>query len=427
MGRRSVKVLFLESYYKPEKTSGAHLAEDMRRMLAESGHTMEVYAPVPCRGVDDDVRKEYKRKKRETDLDGAVTVHRFSLYKEGRNPLLRAIRYGFCELKLLWHGLRAKNIDLLPIGSTPPINGIVATFIHKMRKIPYVYIVQDLFPDSLVSTGMTKRGSLLWKIGAWVSDLTYRNAAHIIVISESIKEALVQRGVPEEKVSVVYNWIDTEKTRHIDRDENSLFDEFDLPRDKFYVTYAGNIGNSQNVGLLVDCAKRLQEHEDIRFVIFGEGSEKEKLLKQIENEDLRNISIFPMQPLERVSEVYSLGDVSFVICKKGVGQGAFPSKAASIMATGTPVIASFDADSDLCRTVQRGQAGECCEAENVEAAAEAILRLYRDRELCSECAKNARKLACSQFSKEKGLAKRLSIYEAYARKKNDNKSRKTKK
>lgn len=410
-----MRVLFLDSYFKPEKTSGAHIAESLRQGLAQAGHTMQVYAPTPTRGVSDDVRREYKKhRKRETELDGALDIYRFGLYREGKNSLGRALRYGILELQLLWFGLWAKDIDLIPMGSTPPINGLITTVIKKLRKIPYVYTVQDLFPESLVSTGMTKKGSLLWKIGSWVSNITYCNAAHIVVISESLKTALVEKGVPEEKISVIYNWIDTEETCPVSREENGLFEEFDLPRDKFYVTYAGNLGNSQNVSLMVECAETLQDRQDIRFVIFGEGTEKEKLQKRIADSGLDNIHLLPMQPVEKVSQVYSLGDASFVICKKGVGGGAFPSKAASIMATGTPVIASFDEESDLCRVVQKGQAGICVPPEDAKAAVDAIVKLYEDSALRCQLGENARKLACEKFSKEAGVSAKVAVFETYA-------------
>lgn len=411
-----MKVLFLESYFKPEKTSGAHLAEDVRVGLVQRGHTLHIWAPSPTRGVSDEVRREYRRKKKQTDYDGNAQIRRFYMFREGRNPLVRALRYALVEARLLLCGLFCKKADVLPMGSTPPINGLMTTLIKKIRGIPFVYTVNDLFPESLVSTGMTRQGSLLWKIGSWVSSVTYKNAAHIIVISESIKESLVNKGVPEDKISVVYNWIDTEKTCPIPREQNTLFDEFSLPRDVFYVTYAGNLGKSQNVEIVLDCAQRLREQTDIRFVIFGDGSEKQALETRIKDSGLENVCMYPMQPMDRVSEVYSLGDASLVICKKGVGQGAFPSKAASIMATGTPVIASFDKDSDLCRMIETAQAGVCAEAEDVEQAVEAILTLYRDRELCRESGARARELACRTFSKQVGVAKRIKLYEKYSRK-----------
>ncbi len=415
--RQYMKVLFLSSYYKPEQTSAAHLGEDLREALAKAGHTMELYAPTPTRGVSDAVREEYRKERREeTELDGALHVHRFPLFREGKNSLGRAFRYGIMEWKHLWCALRAKDIDVMPVGSTPPINGLMATLVKKWKKIPYVFTVQDMFPESLVSTGMTKKGSLLWKIGTWVSDVTYRNAAHIIVISDSMKETLVEKGVPAEKITVIYNWIDGDATHPVPKEENPLFDEFGLERDKFNLVYAGNLGNSQNVGILVDCAEKLKEVDDIRIIIFGSGSGKEKLEKRITESGLENIKLLPLQPMERVSEVYSLGDASFVICKKGVGSGAFPSKAASIMATGTPIAASFDADSDLCRMIEAEKVGVCADAEDADGLCEAILKLYRDRELCGSMGENARNLACTKFAKETGTAAKVAVFEAAQRK-----------
>lgn len=411
-----MKILFLSSYFKPDKLSSAHFSEDLRQALAEAGHAMELYAPIPTRGVSDEVRKEYKKNRTdEYELDGKLHIHRFSLWRESKNSLLRAFRYAVLELQLLWFGLRAKNIDLLPMSSTPPINGLMAIVLKKLKKIPYVYTVQDMFPESLVSTGMTKEGSLLWKIGNWVSNVTYRNAAHILVISDSMKDTLIAKGVPADKITVSYNWIDTEATVPVPREENPLFEEFGLDRSHFYLTYAGNLGNSQNAELLVDCAEKLRDKPDICFVIFGEGSEKEKLEKRIADSGLTNIKLLPLQPMEKVSQVYSLGDASFVLCKKGVGGGAFPSKAVSIMATATPILASFDMDSDLCRIIRENNIGVCSGAEDVNGAVAAILQMYENKALCAQMGQNARALACDRFSKEAGTAVRIAAYEQSAR------------
>lgn len=409
-----MKILFLNPYYKPEIISSTHLGEDLRSALAAAGHTMELYTPYPTRGISDEVRKEYIQHHRtETELDGKLAVHRFPLYREGRNPLSRALRYSILELKHLWFALRAKDIDLWPVSSTPPINGLVAVLVNKIRKIPFVYTVQDMFPESMVSTGLTKEGSLLYKIGSWVSNVTYKNADHIIVISHSIKNALVQKGVPEEKISVIYNWIDTEATLPVAREDNELFDELGLDRDKFYLTYAGNLGNSQNVDILLACAEALKDKEDVRFIIFGGGSEKEKFEKKIADSGLTNIALYPLQPMEKISQVYSLGDASFVTCKKGVGAGAFPSKAATILSTATPIIASFDLDSDLCRILTDAEAGLCADAEDVQGAVDAILTLYNDRDKATAMGLNARRLACDRFSKEVGTAAKVALFQKF--------------
>ncbi|MBE6807670.1 MAG: glycosyltransferase family 4 protein [Ruminococcaceae bacterium] len=410
-----MKVLKLAPYYAPERISSSHLTEDMEKAYVEAGIVSEIYAPTPTRGVSKEERKAYRKIKYEEKEDGKILVHRFAMFGEGRNPIGRALRYGLVNLVHYRKGIHAKDVDVIVAGSTPPTQGVLCAKVAKKlskkygHPVPFVFSLQDMFPESLVSTGLCKETSILYKIGNKISNYTYQNATHIRVISDSMKENLIKKGVPAEKITVIYNWIDTDATLPVAREANPLFDELGLDREGFYVTYAGNLGNSQNVSILLDCAAALKAYEDIRFVIFGGGSEKEKFQKAIDDSGLDNIQLFPLQPMERVSQVYSLGDVSFVTCKKGVGVGAFPSKAVSIMATATPIIASFDLDSDLCRILTENQAGRCADAEDKQGAVDAILSYYNNRALCRQHGDQARRLVCTRFSKEAGTAANLAL------------------
>lgn len=419
--RTTLKLLQLSPYYRPEKWSSRHLGEDLQQGFVKAGHTIVVYAPTPTRGVTKEERRQYRKIKRETEENGAIVVRRFPLVGEGRNPLLRAFRYIWGECKFAWYGFWAKDVDVVDVGSTPPIHPLLGVFLKKTRGIPYVFTINDLFPESLLSSGITRKGSLLWKLGTLVTNSSCKNADALIVISKQIQKELLKRGIPEEKISLIYNWIDEQATQPVPREQNTLFDEFKLPRDKFYVGYAGNLGMSQNVGLLVDCAERLKDEPNIRFVIFGNGTEKEDLSKRIETLKLNNIVIHPMQPLERVSEVYSLSDVSLVACRRGVGKGAFPSKAATIMATATPTLVSFDAESDLVDVVTQNECGLCVEPENTDQAVDAIRKLFGDPDLCKRLGDNARKLVCERFAKEKAIAEYVRIFESCAKKRSNKK------
>ncbi len=410
-----MKVLKLASYYAPERISSSHLTVDMEEAYIRSGIVTEVYCPTPTRGITDEEREIYKKIKYEEKADGKIVVRRFAMFREGRNPIGRALRYVLVNLVHYHKGIRAKDVGAIVAGSTPPTQGVLCSLVAKKlskkygRTVPFIFSLQDMFPESLVHAGLCKEDSILCKIGNMVSNYTYRHATHIRVISDSMKETLIKKGVPADKITVIYNWIDTEATQPVAREDNPLFDELGLDRDKFYLTYAGNLGNSQNIDILVACAKALKDKEDIRFVIFGGGSEKEILEKTLADSGLTNIQLFPLQPMERVSQVYSLGNASFVTCKKGIGIGAFPSKTVSILATGTPVIASFDADSDLHRILTENRAGVCADAEDVQGAIDAILTLYNDRDLCRQYGANARKLACDRFSKEAGTSANIAL------------------
>lgn len=337
-----MKILYLSSYSFPERVASSYLGANRNEAFAKAGFQMECYSPTPSRGVSDEIRKKYKKIKKETRLDGAYTLYRFPLYKEGKNSALRALRYVICCANQLWLGLRAKDIDLVFLSSTPPIMGLVGAVIKKFRKIPFVYNLQDIFPDSLVGTGLAKKNSILWKIGRLIENTTYKNADKIIVISDDFKKNIMAKGVPESKIELVYNWVDESAVVDVPRMENKLIKKYNLDPNKFYVTYSGNIGLTQNMDLLLEVAEELKNNQQIHFVLIGEGAYKETVEKSIEEKNLKNVSLLPFQPYEDISHVFSLGDVGLVISKPNVGSNSVPSKTWSILSASRPVIANFD-------------------------------------------------------------------------------------
>ena len=265
----------------------------------------------------------------------------------------------------------------------------MAAIIKKRKKIPFIYNLQDVFPDSFVGAGMTSEGSIIFKIGKKIENFTYRYADRIIVISNDIKENIVKKGVDPEKIIVVPNWIDSETVRPIRKEEIYLYEKFGISNDKFSVVYAGNLGYAQNIEVIIETAKKLKNQNEIQFLIFGKGAQEEEYKKLAAGLD--NLKFFPIQPYSEVSYVYSLGDASIVPCKKGFGGSAMPSKTWSIMATGTPVLASFDRDTEMERIISVERTGLFSVAGDSEQLAANILRLYEDQELRKELGTNARK------------------------------------
>ena len=249
-----MKVMQLTGYFLPEKAASIYLTENRLEAFAEAGFDTVIWASRQTRGLSDEEYQEYKNKKLETMYGGKVTVHRFAMYREGKNPLLRALRYSLNWIIQLWKGLREKDVDCIYLASTPPIQGMLGAFTKKFRGIPFVYNLQDIFPDSLFNNGLANKGGMLWKIGRVIENFTYKHADKIIVISEDFKKNIMAKGVPEDKIAVVYNWVDQNAVVEVKREENKLFDKYGLDREKFYVTYNGNIGLSQNLEMLLAVA-----------------------------------------------------------------------------------------------------------------------------------------------------------------------------
>ncbi len=408
-----IRMLKLSPYCYPEQLSSSHLSKDLSESFAKEDIQSIIYAPTPTRGISKETRAKYKKIPYEELRNGTTIIHRFSMFGERRNLLLRAIRYLLVQVKQLHYGVKENNIDLIYSASTPPTQGVLCGIVKKRLSskygynIPYLYCLHDVFPDSLVNEKKTKQGSLIWKIGRIIENYTYHSADKIIVISNDIKNNIMQKGVPEEKIVVIPNWIDTKTVRPVSQEKNGLFDEFNIPKDCFIVTYAGNLGQAQSISTILDAAELIVDIPYIQFVIFGGGSGREEVEKRVKK--LPNVRLFPLMPQERVSEVYSLGSVSIVACKKGFGQGAIPSKTFSIMATRTPVILSFDKGSELWNLIKKNDCGFLCEAEDAVELSKTIVEASKNPELVDVKGRNALSLTEREFSKERGTSSYISV------------------
>lgn len=422
-----MRILILPSYFQPEMFSGRYLINDRNEAFVKAGVDVYVVTPVPSRGVHPSEIKYYKQNKTEFLHEGKMIVHRFKLMQEKKNPILRAFRYFFQNIKQFSRAAftrEGRSADVILVASTPPTQGFMAAMITKITRVPIVYNLQDIFPDSLVGAGLAKRDGLLWKIGRVIENITYRNADKIIVISDDFKKNIMAKGVPEEKIVVVYNWVDENAVVPVAKEDNPLYDELGINREKFSVVYAGNFGHAQNIDVTIAAAERLKDVDDIQFLMFGTGGLVEDYKKIAQEKGLKNMFFFPLQPVEKVSQVYSLGDLGIVACKKGLGKGAFPSKTWSIMSAGTPVIANYDEDTDLERLVRDNGLGVFSAADDSEQMAQRIMDMYNNQELCAEYGRNARQYILDNVSKEKSTQKYVDVIKEVVEENRKKKSKK---
>lgn len=371
-----MKILNLRAYYYPEKIPGLRMLEDLCDMFEKNKITHTVITPVPTRGVDESTRSAYSEKFTETRRGGYEIIKRFPLFREGRGVLVRALRYRIGQKRTYRIAKKETDTDLVLAVSTPPTQGLLAAKTARRLGVPFIYNVQDLFPESAVNAGIIKKGGLLSKTGLRITDRIYRKAAAITVISETFKKNLVDRGVAPEKIFVIENWVDTDVVFPVKKNESPLFEELGIDREKFTVLYAGTLGRTQGAEMLPEAAGLLADEKDIQFVIFGAGECFESIKTAAEK--AQNIKVLPLLPEEKTAQVYGMADIALITCKKGVGASSLPSKAASIMACGKPILAAFDEESELGRTLKASGAGMCVRPEDAAALAEGIL-LMKDK------------------------------------------------
>ena len=407
-----MKILYLSPYYGSQVAS-SHLGSNRNEKFVAEGFEMFTYAPTPSRGLTKEQRDEYRKNKTIELYNGQQKVHLFRMFDEGKNPVLRAFRYFLCTIKHFNRGVFAKDArkcDVMFISSTPPIQGAMAAMVKKCRRdhIPFIYVLQDIFPDSLVGTGLAKKDGLLWKIGRVIENFTYRNADKIVVISQDFKRNIMAKGVPEEKIEVIYNWVDENAITPVEDGDNELFEEFGISRDKFRVVYAGNLGNAQNIEIIVNAARILKENSKVQFIIFGKGGLEEEIKAAKTKEQLNNFMILPLQPYERVAKVYGLGHLCIVACKPGLGGAAMPSKTWSIMSAGRAILANFD-EGELKEIVENNQCGVFTNAVDLDGFVNAIVDLSEHPEKCAEMGANGRRYILDNLTREIGTQKYVNV------------------
>lgn len=403
-----MKIIMMRPTYKPELSGGTHLAADLVEDMIKKGHTVKLITPISRKYLD----------RVNVDADECEIVRVVSKY-EKKDVLSRVLRYVDVSRMMYKEALKIQDADVIMTHSMPPLLGPLGVKLGRKKKLPVVYWEQDIVSDSLISTGVFGKGNLKQKIAYGYSRRlerkTEKGSTHIITISERFKRNHIERGIPEEKIDIVYNWIDTDQIYPVERRDNPLFDELDIPRDKFIVTYCGNLGVPQNVEIMIEAAEMLQENKEILFVIIGSGSREKRIKEIVEQKNLPNLKLYPLQPLERSHFVYSIGDVGLVIGKAGTSKNGFPSKTWSIMAAGQAMIACFDEDSELCGFVRSGNCGITVAPDSPALLAGAVEQLFSDRGKCEEMKKNAREYVTKNFGREAATGRIVEIVESAAR------------
>lgn len=372
-----MKITMLTAYYAPEVSSVTHLLSDLADDLAAAGETVTVVCNKATRGLDAETRALYRARTDERLPSGVRVLRVGSDAAEGTGLVARGMYFLKNTLSLLRTAKRVET-DVYLINSMPPYLGVVGALLQK--RAPAVYILQDLFPDSILAMGKLREGSLPARAFRWMERISYRRNTRLVTISEDMKATLLRKGVPADKLTVIPNWADADAIRPAARGENPLFDEKALARDGFYAVYAGALGVLQEPDVLLDAAKLLKEDApEITLVLFGGGLLYDTLAARIKKEGLENVRLFPLEPVSRVSYVYSLGDVNLVPLKAGATGIAMPSKTWTAMAAGRPVLALADKGSAWEAQIL-ASGGAVCPPGDARALADALIGLYRARE-----------------------------------------------
>lgn len=258
-------------------------------------------------------------------------------------------------------------------------NNVAGLIIRMLRKTfpktRIVFNIQDIFPYNAGYIGSLPLKSLPFKILNAIQRYGYRHADRLITISEDMKDQLVEAGAEAAKIDVIYNWSYQDTLYDPDEMHNEVIDGYLTP-DCFNVVYAGNIGALQNVEIVVEAARILQNESGIRFHIFGDGLYKEKLAQQ--GEGLSNLKFWPIQPSHLAPCIYATADVNVIPLMKNIYRTALPSKTATCLACQKPIVFCLGNESKFAQEAyERGY--EMTDTNNAQQLAESIVRIRNGR------------------------------------------------
>ena len=237
----------------------------------------------------------------------------------------------------------------------------------------------------------------------------YSKADRVTVHAEINADHVVRNGAAPDRVITIPNWVDTASIRPGGSGDG--FKRRHELGDGFIASFAGVLGYSQDLEVVLKAAKIVQDRQDIRWVIVGDGVKKGELERMAQQERLANVTFVPMVPREEYPEVLQASDVSLATLKADVKTSVVPSKILSIMAAGKPVVATMNPDGDAPRLIRDAQCGYALPAEDPEALAQAICELQRDPDLRRRLGSNGRAYVEANLSQEKAARRYVDLFQ----------------
>ncbi len=389
--------------YGPSRHLYHALIEDML-IKGHNVHLIESHSTGKDPDAPDDL-KSYEKFSYETVL--TKTVEKKAFVKR----YLTGVKYCFDCIPVF---KKQKNFDVMMIQSCPWAPFAVS-FAKKYVRIPIVWNIQDMFPGASIANGAMTKG-WMQKFFFWFHKIAYKKADHISVISEDMKQKVIEQGVLSEKITVIPDWYDDRSVKEIPWEENLFVKKYQMQKDIFYVQYAGTMGFNFDYKMVIRVAEILKVYKDIVFQMIGFGSQKEDFERATKEKELDNIVFLPLEPQEMVPHVYSACSVCLIPLPRGVIGNSVPSKAGLLMACRRVIVNSVDEGSDYYQMFEKEQIGVSASNNDPRAVANAILKIKQNPDLKEIYAENAKRFSFGFYSRTINTQKHIDLLTQIANK-----------
>ena len=389
-------ILFLTHYFPPEVNAPASRTFENAKRWVKEGHQVTVITCNPnhpngvlypgCRN----------RLYQWEELESIRILRVVTYISANKGFLKRTMNYiSYMVSAALLCGL-VRDVDVVVSTSPQFFCGMTGLWISLMKRCRWVLEIRDLWPESIIAVGAIK-GRRVIRALEKLETFLYRKALHIVVVTNSFKSHIVQRGISEEKISVLTIGADLDKYRPSEK-YNGIRKRLNAGV-KFIASYIGTHGMAHHLETVLEAARELKDRDDIVFLLVGDGAERERLLKIKRDSRLDNVLMLPQQPKELMPGFLAASDVCMVLLKKtDLFKTVIPSKIFEAMAMERPVILGVEGESKVI--IERADCGVCIEPENSKALADAVSRLSSNPELATRLGANGRRAVLESYDRD---------------------------
>jgi colanic acid biosynthesis glycosyl transferase WcaI len=396
MKAASVRLFFVNRYFYPDESATSQLLSDLAFGLKESGYEVHILCSRQLYGAAD-------AKLAAHETIRGVVVHRLWTTRFGRHRLLgRAIDYGSfyvsCAVVLM---LQLRRSDIVVAKTDPPLVSVAVAAVARFKRGILVNWLQDVFPEVATQVGVNPLPARLDRWLRQLRDASLRAATVNVVLGSRMRDYLIARGIPVQKIQVIENWSDVLVSKTID--DSLLRARLGLQQ-KFVVGYSGNLGRAHEYATLLGAAEALRGDPHIVFLMIGGGIQMEALQAQVAQRQLPNVHFLPYQPRESLGDSLAAADVHLVSLIPALEGLIVPSKFYGVLAAARPVVFVGDPDGELAHIIRQSGCGLVVGAGDSHALVQVIERLKNGASERQAMGAAAHQLLGARFSARRALA-----------------------
>ncbi|MEN8183938.1 MAG: glycosyltransferase family 4 protein [Myxococcota bacterium] len=375
--RSVLRILFLSHYFPPEVNAPASRTHEHARRWVADGHEVTVITGVPNHPRGEVFPGYENRLLQEENVDGIRVLRTWMYLTPNQGFLRRIANYVLFLLTATLASFRAERPDVVVATSPQFFCGLAGMIVSRLKRRPFVLEVRDLWPDSIVQLGQLRNPRIIRALEA-LETLLYRSAVAIVVNTGAFREHLVARGVPPERIELVYNGIDP-ALFHPREPDAELLRQHALER-RFVVTYMGTLGLAHGLSTILEAAVDLQDRPRVQFVLIGDGAERDRLEQEVRERRLENVKILGLRPRAEVPGWIASSDLLLVTLRDlPVFRTVIPSKLFEFVAQERPVVLAAP-KGEIRALVEEADVGLVIEPEQPEALARAVRRIMDEPE-----------------------------------------------